>query len=86
MRDEINFEQFKEFFLGFTNVTSDRSVENSTQFFELIEKGYPLKTIEYHENFKTVTTAINIEKKQISPSEFEAPSDYNKVNIMDLWE
>jgi len=84
--DEMNFEQFKLFFSSFTNIASERSVENSPEFFELIEKGYPLKTIKYFENFKMTTTAVKIEKKQIPDSEFTVPSGYKKINIMELWE
>ncbi|MCD4680789.1 MAG: DUF4412 domain-containing protein [Bacteroidales bacterium] len=84
--DELNIEKFKNFFMSFSNITSDRSVENSPKFFELFEKGYPLKTIEYYENFKIITTVTNIEKKQIPASEFSPPPGFNKINIMDLWE
>jgi hypothetical protein len=85
IRSEIDFNKFKEFFKSFTNVASDRSVENSPQFLELVEKGYPIKTVEYQENFKTTTTAVKVEKKSIPATEFNIPSDYQKVNIMDLW-
>ncbi len=84
--DELNFEKFKQLFMSFTNVAPERSVEGSPKYLELVETGYPIKTVEYKENFKIVTTATNIEKKQIADSEFLPPSDYNEISIMDLWE
>lgn len=83
--NEMDPEQFKEFFKEFSNIASDRSVENSYEFIELLEKGYPLKTVEYHENFTITSTVVKIEDKEIPDSEFEIPAGYNKVALADLW-
>ncbi len=85
LSDELNFDKFKSFFMSFSKITSQRTVENSPEFFDLFASGYPLKSIEYHENFKTITTAVSVEKKQIPDSEFLVPADFNKISIMDLW-
>jgi hypothetical protein len=86
MKDDLDIGKFKNFFHKFLNTLNNNSVENTPEFIELFEKGYPLKTIEYHENFKIINTVVNIENKNIPDAEFDIPEKYKKAGLSELWE
>ena len=50
-----------------------------------MEKGYPIKTIEYNDG-QTINEIVDIKKLKIPDSEFTVPVKYRKVGIKEFFQ
>jgi hypothetical protein len=80
--DAIKFHEiFKDFIsqAGTTNF-----YQSHDQYIEFSKKGFPLKSVNYHGGYESISEVTNLEKKNLDPSEFKVPDNYKKVNITSL--
>lgn len=54
------------------------------KYIEFSKKGFPLKSIDYFGGYESISEVIKLEKENIAPTEFVSPSDYQKVNLIEI--
>lgn len=54
---------------------------HSRVFQSLIREGYPVKTIDYENGFKTIKVVTDIHKEKIKDTAFKPPGDYQLVEL-----
>lgn len=82
--DEIDMERFGNFFEDMMG-DDEFSYDNTTEYREMLMKGFPLKTVEYSPMGNMVTEVTSVEKKTLPKSTFMPPNGYEKVSIDRLW-
>jgi len=83
--DELDMERFGDFFEEMMS-NDEFSYENTTEYREMLMKGYPLKTVEYSPMGNIVIEVTRVENKALPKSDFMPPNGYKKVSIDNLWQ
>lgn len=58
--------------------------QSDDKYIEFAKKGFPLKSIDYFGGYESISEVINLEKENIDSTEFAPPSDYKKVNLIEV--
>lgn len=77
-----------KFYLVFNDFVSQAGTiafyQSNDKYVEFSKKGFPLKSIDYFGGYESISEVINLEKENIDPLEFVSPSDYKKVNLIEV--
>ena len=83
--EEFDIGGFYDVFGDFTS-QANTSVfyQNDEKYIEFAKKGFPLKSISYFGGYESISEVTNLKKENIDSSEFKVPSDYKKVNLLEI--
>ncbi|MCK4547008.1 MAG: DUF4412 domain-containing protein [Candidatus Eisenbacteria sp.] len=81
---EIDLGKYREFSTSMSSGSAEASYSLAEEYMALMERGYPLKKIEYEEGEQTVTEATKAEKKKIPDSEFRPPKSFRKADMEEM--
>lgn len=81
--DRVKWEKFQKALAGMGGEKESYSV--SKEYLDLMEKGFPIKSISYREKGEeSVDQVTRIEKKKIPATEFQVPKEYKKVSLTEV--
>lgn len=82
---EFDVVKFYQVFGDFTSqAESIQYYQKNDKYTEFSKLGFPLKSIYYYGGYETISEISNLEKKDLSESEFTPPSNFKKVNLMEI--
>jgi len=58
--------------------------ESNETYMEFAKKGFPLKSINYYGGYETISEITKLEKSDINQKEFNPPTDYKKVSLVEI--
>lgn len=83
--EEFDINKFYTVFGDFTSQAgSNAYYQNHEKYLEFAKKGFPLKSINYNGGYESISEVTGLEKSSIDVSEFTPPSDYKKVNLLEI--
>ena len=83
--EEFDAEKFHDVFNDFISQAETVAFYQSNEkYIEFSKKGFPLKSINYYGGYESISEVISLEKEKIDLTEFDIPSDYKKVKIVEL--
>jgi hypothetical protein len=70
-----------------TDIPSRQAVEEDPVYAQLLEQGYPIKTVELGEGGEpeSVTEVVRIDKRDIPEREFQVPAGYRRIDLRELF-
>ena len=82
---EFDVVKFYQVFGDFTSqAESIQYYQKNDKYTEFSKLGFPLKSIYYYGGYETISEITSLEKKSLSESDFTPPSNYKKVNLMEI--
>ncbi|OQX08059.1 MAG: hypothetical protein BWK80_48640 [Desulfobacteraceae bacterium IS3] len=89
MGSEFDVRRFSEMMRSLTSGISmigDYAAMSSPQVMSLLEKGWPLRVVDYQGGkYNMLSDVIKVEKKSISPATFDIPKDYQQSSVVDIF-
>lgn len=83
--EEFDIGKFYDLFGDFTSqANSSAFYQTDEKYIEFSKKGFPLKSISYFGGYESISEVTNLEKENLDPSVFKAPTDYKKVSLMEI--
>jgi len=83
--EEFDIGKFYDVFGDFTSQASTNAFyQNNEKYIEFSKKGFPLKSINYYGGYESISEVTNLERENIDASEFIPPTDYQKVNLVEI--
>lgn len=85
MRKDFDIEKFYSLFDEFLNQGyGNDNYQMHTDYIQLMQKGYPMKTITFYGGYKTITEVTDVEKVTLGEEAFLPPSEYTKSNLDEM--
>jgi hypothetical protein len=89
MGKDFDVKKFAEMLRSFTSgfgMAGERAALASPQVVALLEKGWPLRIIDYQGGGDyLVSDVVKVEKKSLPPATFDIPKEYRKVSVMEFF-
>ncbi len=89
MGKDFDVKRFGEMLKSFTSgfgMAGDRAALASPQVMALLEKGWPLRIVDYQGGSEhIISDVVKVEKKSLTPATFDIPKDYRKVSVMEIF-
>jgi len=77
--------RFYDIFGDFTSQANTSSFyQNHDKYIEFAKKGFPLKSISYFGGYESISEVTDLKREKIEETEFDAPSDYQKVSLLEI--
>ena len=82
---EFDINKFYAVFGDFTSQAGTGSFyQNDEKYIEFAKMGFPLKSVNYFGGYESISEVTSLEKENIDSTEFNAPSDYQKVSLVEI--
>lgn len=83
--EEFDINKFYSVFGDFTSQAGTHAFyQNHEKYIEFAKKGFPLKSINYHGGYESISEVIDLKKSSVDASEFIPPTNYKKVSIIEI--
>ena len=83
--NEFDISKFYDVFGEFTSQAGTSAFyQNDDKYIEFAKLGFPLKSINYYGGYESISEVTKLEKSNIEASEFNPPSNYRKVSLVEV--
>jgi hypothetical protein len=89
MGNEFDVRRFSEMMRTLTSQISmigDYAAMSSPQVMSLLEKGWPLRIVDYQGGkYNMLSDVVKAEKKSVPPATFDIPKDYQQASVVEIF-